>query len=229
MIRSLNALPFSRIALLCLTLSTPLLARAEAEPCTPVFRMSECAGYLEAALMRAHPKLFARQDGTLKLHLADGQVRAFVDVPANEMEDNSEQQVSYALLQFFPEIGYALIDATYWEGGTYFLVDIKTGATTDVGGEVALSPDGRRFAVANVDIEAEFTDNMLAVYRVTGDGLVSEFLESPEKWGASDVLWEGNDVVRFSRNYWGGADTIQKKTQRLRRVAEKPKAVWEIE
>lgn len=229
MIRPLNALPFARIALLCLTLSTPLLARAEAEPCTPVFRMSECAGYLEAALMRAHPKRFTRQDGTLRLHLADGQVREFVDVPVNDAEDNLEQQVSYALIQYFPEVGYALVDASYWEGGTSYLVDVRTGDATDVGGEVALSPDKSRFAVTNVDIEAEFTDNILAVYRVTADGLVNEFLESPEKWGASDVVWQGNDVVRFSRNYWGGSDTIEKKTQRLRRVAEKPKAVWEIE
>jgi hypothetical protein len=70
---------------------------------------------------------------------------------------------------------------------------------------------------------------MLAVYRVTADGIVNEFLESPEKWGASDVVWEGNDVVRFSRNYWGGSDTIEKKTQRLRLVTQQPKAGWEIE
>jgi hypothetical protein len=91
-----------------------------------------------------------------------------------------------------------------------------------------LSPDERRFAVWNVDIEAEYTANVLAVYRVTADGLVNEFLANPDNWGPNDVVWEGNDVIRFSRNYWGASD-IEKKTQRLRLVTQRPKAVWQIE
>lgn len=227
MTRSLPSLPYAGAALLCLALSAPLTARA-AEPCTPVFSISDCAGHLEAELIRVHPNLFSRKDGTLRLQLANGHAHQFKDVPHNPENEYDEQQVSYSLIQFFPEVGYVLVDAAYWEGGTYFLVDMKTGATTDVGGEVVLSPDKRRFAVTNVDIEARFTDNMLAVYRVTADGLVNEFLESPDEWGASDVAWEGNNVVRFARNYWGDSD-IQKKTQRLRLTATKPAPVWTID
>ena len=226
MTRSPTAL--APLALLCLALSAPLHAAPPTEPCTPVFSLSDCAGYLEAELLRNHPLLFSRKEGTLKLSLMDGSVRQFNDVPLNDAEDNTEQHVSYALLQYFPAIGYVLIDASYWEGGTYYLVDIKTGATTDVGGLVALSPDKRRFAVANVDIEAEYTPNLLAVYQITPDGLVNEFIETPDKWGASDIEWEDNEVVRFSRNYWG-TSAIEKKTQRLRLVASEPEPAWKME
>ena len=206
----------------------PLVGRADF--CPPNIEESGgCPEYLEAALIRQYPKLFVRQGGVLNVYLLNGRVQHFKDTPLNEKEDNIEKFVSYSLQEVFPEIGYALINVSVWEGGTYYLLNLKTGVQTDVGGEAVISPDKRRLAVWNVDIEAEYTANVLAVYRVTASDLVEEFRVSPDDWGADDVVWQGNGVIRFTRNYWGESD-IEKREQILRLVdTGKSQPAWRLD
>lgn len=66
-------------------------------------------------------------------------------------------------------------------------------------GDATLSPDKRRLVVWNMGIEADYSPNILSVYRITNKGLTREFLIEPDDWGAKTATWRNNKTIEFSK------------------------------
>ncbi|MFH1076790.1 MAG: hypothetical protein V1753_08150, partial [Pseudomonadota bacterium] len=103
----------------------------------------------------------------------------------------------YSFVAYYTEIGYGLIEVQHWEGSTNYLVDMKTGKETDIIGYPTLSPDKKRIAVENADLESGYTDNVLSVYEIRPDGLVAEFIEKPKEWAPVNLRWINNQEITF--------------------------------
>jgi hypothetical protein len=79
------------------------------------------------------------------------------------------------------QLGYHLVERTYYEGRDYLLINSSTGHRTALPDMPVISPGGRRILVASMDYEAGYQPNLLQVWRVTRDSLVREWeLETGE-------------------------------------------------
>ena len=197
------------IAFCILALVAPIAGYARTDCPKRIKNYHECSRYLESLVVQSHPNRFLRKSSSLQVKLLDGKVEHFDD------KSNSDDVTAYAAVRYFSDINYALIAVAFWEGGTYYLLNMTTGTKTEIGGDAVLSPDKRRIAVWMNDIEAEYSPNVLAIYRISSGGLVAEFMENPKDWGPGNVSWSDNRAVRFTKNYWG-ANGVQTKRQTLR-------------
>jgi len=155
----------------------------------------QCSQFLETELAQEFPKLFTRAGLQLVISLANGRKKAYVDFP--DEKNHGAEGKRYNFVQYYPEIGYGLIAVQYYEGGTYYLVNMTNGNDKDIISTPKISPDRKRIAVANVDLESRFTPNVLSVFELRSDGLVTEFLEKPADWGPGNLRWENNQEISF--------------------------------
>jgi hypothetical protein len=162
----------------------------------------ECYLYKESQLAKRYGNLFYRKGKAQNLHvrLGNSQIKVLKDVP--EIEGVERVAYSHVLVGYYPDVNYWLVAIQYIEGSSYFLLNGKNGREFKVDGETFLSPDKTRFVVANFDIEAGWSPNILSIWRVEEDRLIQEFSVEPEEWGATTVIWEGDSTVRFSKTSW---------------------------
>jgi len=172
----------------------------------------DCSRFLESRLLQQHQNLFTRKNGSITIKLINGSTVTFKDVGID-----SEDVRLYAVVKFFPAISYALVSAAYWEGSQYYLIDIRSGAQTEIEGDAAVSPNGQRIAVWNRDLDADYAPNALVVYRISTSGLFVEFKATPEDWGPDSLRWVGNDSIAFSKTYRGEIG-VESKHHKLRIV-----------
>lgn len=95
---------------------------------------------------------------------------------------------------------FQLVQQGYFEGQSYLLVHDTTGGKIRVDAPPVVSPDGRRFVTASMDLEAAFDPTRLMVWRIEGDTAITEFSLEPDEWGPSAPRWRGADTVEFTAN-----------------------------
>lgn len=181
--------------LLFLVISTNIAAERR---CPETIRNSyKCSQFLEKELIEDYPKLFSRSGAQLVIALPNGTKKTYVDFP--DEKNHGVQGRWYNLVHYYPEIGYGLVAVQYYEGGTHYLVNMTTGKDEDIISIPHISPDKKRVAVENVDLESGYTPNVLSVYELGPDGLVREFFETSDDWGAGDLHWENNEEISFTQ------------------------------
>jgi hypothetical protein len=95
--------------------------------------------------------------------------------------------------------GY-VVRAIYYEASGVLWVNDSTGEKTFLVGEPTYAPDSQHFAVANADLEAGYTENLFAIWRVQGTA-IEEVLRAPggSAWGAAKPTWKETTEVHFER------------------------------
>lgn len=146
----------------------------------------------------ADPARRAQRDGgTLWVPLPDGRRLAFVDCPTED------EAARYHWYQGMDEAGIGhLVMTYYYEGTQVFWVHGTSGNVTPLATAPVFAPDGRHFAIANVDLEAGYSDNIFAIFRVTESGAEEVFRETgDDEFGATTIIWDSPSVVYYSRVY----------------------------
>ncbi|MGV3742613.1 MAG: hypothetical protein ACO1NO_09925 [Burkholderiaceae bacterium] len=182
-------------AAVLLFITSGLVIPAERQCPTTIHNSYQCSQYLERELAKEYPTLFSRQAQQLTISLLNGRKKTYTDIP--DAPNYGANGKWFTLVQYYPEIGYALLGVQYYEGDTYYLVNLKTGEETNIVSYPVLSPDRKRIAVANVDIVSGYTPDFLAVYELQPSGLKTEFYAKPDDWGADSVRWVSNDEISF--------------------------------
>ncbi|NOU01731.1 MAG: hypothetical protein HOO95_09200 [Gallionella sp.] len=161
-----------------------------------IHNVFECKQHLEGEIVKKYPALISRKDSNLIIKLANGRVKVLANI---RDEENEDQTQVFAFVKYFPIIQYGLLYVQFSEGGSYYLIDLKTGVRTLVRGEAVLSPDNRRFAIFNADVIAGYSPNILSVYMIGTKGLVQEFDTQPNEWGPVNLKWSNNQTVVFDK------------------------------
>jgi hypothetical protein len=108
-----------------------------------------------------------------------------------------------SLHRFHGEAGgrrYAVVERILVpEGGEFLLIDRRTGRVTPVDGPPAVSPDGRHFATASLDLVAGHAPNRIRIYRVDERGPTVEWEVEPREWGARDPVWADPATLHLER------------------------------
>lgn len=171
-----------------------------------------CQEYIENAILKVHPDIFCRRSENLLIRYLNGHNEVLQDKTDDQHVETFE---TFHLTKYFPDIQYGLIYRGFYEGGTYDLIDLKSGTRTNVGGDVVLSPGKGRLAVYFSDLEATFSPNVLAVYWVTPNGLVEEFRGQPQEWGPDDLKWTDDQTIEFNKVTFTGVG-FNKERHKLR-------------
>jgi hypothetical protein len=217
------------IALFIMALAAPIVSQARSACPERIKNYHECSLYLESLVIQSHPNLFVRAGSSIKIKLRHGNFVRFDDT-LSEDDQNTDDVIHYAVVKYFSDIRYALVAAAFWEGGTYYLLNMTTGAKTEISGDAVLSPDKRRLAVWYIDMHVGYSPNVLAVYRISARGPVREFMAQPNDWGPTAVSWQSSRAVTFTKNYWG-ENGLQGKEQvlRFRGANIKEGGAWQVE
>lgn len=77
--------------------------------------------------------------------------------------------IKYALTAVFPTLDLWVLELSFYEGGSYLLIDRKTGQKTEIGGFPWLSPNLKRFATVINDSHSDTYE--IAVWTMGKAGL----------------------------------------------------------
>lgn len=102
---------------------------------------------------------------------------------------DTDEYVSYTYLGQFTSPRVHVLQVGYYEGLGVLLVDAITGKQNHVSRLPVPSPDGRRLAVASMDMAAAFDPNEFVIYRYDDGALVQELKVSPNDWGPGRPRW----------------------------------------
>ncbi len=163
--------------------------------CDTIDNALQCGRAIETYELREAPNGVRRMGDSLVLPLGDGGVVTFVD----DARPESGEANYHTYRTYYAAIGYYLVAHYMYEGGQYLLVNRRNGWRQAVFGVPVLSPDSQRLAVANADLEAQYTPNVLQVWHVEPDALRMEWQVQPDDWGAEDPHWLSPDTLAFTR------------------------------
>ena len=173
-----------------------------------IHNLYECSRYLEAKTASLYPKLLSRKGGVLSVNLESGRTKSFVDVDVSADGENWSEVKMYALKRYFPAAHFALIDVTYYESGSFILLNMVSGDEYPMNGDVSLSPDNKRVAVWNYDLGPVSGPNSLSVYVIERLKLVQEFLLMDESWGVEKLKWRDSGTIDITAQEYAGNDWV---------------------
>jgi hypothetical protein len=199
----------------------------------PSDKMYECPGEvqgsvhcdlkIEAGIALRYPGRIQRDGRMLTVTLESGKSVQLFD------DDAKNKAATHALVEYFPEVGYAVIAFYLDTGKTYGVLNMQTGEITHVVGKVLMSPDKRRFAAYMADIDAGDIENVLAVYLITPEALIAEYQIHPNDWGVDDLKWESEKAILYGHVNKDSQGNTEKTFFNLQLVNEDDAGVGEWE
>lgn len=163
-------------------------------PGVSIASTGKCARAAEGRLgarfvVRVHPSL-------LTITLLNGITKEFRD---SAFDTNKEiaSGASYSAIAITSDARYVTLHRQTYEGEASSILDRQTGAEIKLDGYPIFSPDERRVATIGMDLAAEFSPNVLRIYRVTSEGLTLEYDARPNKWGPVDAMWTSPVALQY--------------------------------
>ena len=150
----------------------------------------------ELAELRKYPDLVTRSGPILRFKTQNGNLVELVDV-----HNNSDRDRIYTFVGRLNGIDFALIDVTYWEGGTNLLVDLRSGKTEDIKGEPIVSPNREKIVSSVFGGISGYFKTTINVYRITPGGLVMEWSHQPA-WEPSELRWINDSKIALTKNFF---------------------------
>lgn len=171
--------------------------------CRDLSNSYQCAQAIEKSVLAAATPSVVRAGRNLRIALERGGTVVFTDTLPGDVA-----VVRYSYRGQLTAPGYHVIEVQYYEGGTYLLVNRRTGWIGFSDGVPVVSPDSSRLAAGNVDFFG-FSPTTLQIWRVATDSLVSElrhdFVSSPvtadSAWGPRDLAWLTPTELRVVREF----------------------------
>lgn len=160
--------------------------------CDTLTNSFECARAIEERQLSRAADV-ARRGDTLRLVLAGGDTARLVD----EGEQADVRRYSYQ--DRWTDPGYFLLQLQFYEGSAYLLIDDSTGERTRLPDWPLRSPDGRRFAVLSLDLEAGYVPNTLQVWAFEDGRPELEWETEPDAWGPAEGEWVDVTTLRFTQ------------------------------
>jgi hypothetical protein len=161
----------------------------------------DCFSQLENYTLKTYPSAITRTGNELRITARNGKIVVFTSNPQGE---GYEDFHIYFPVGVISNNQFAVVIDGRWEGRDIYLVSLIDGTTHSIDGFPVESPDHQRIAVYSMDLEANYSQNFLAVYKIDGAALAKEILldgdaDSDNLWGPDEVKWLSPSRISFSR------------------------------
>jgi hypothetical protein len=154
----------------------------------------ECAQYLEKDTLKKYSEMASRDANSLTIKIASGVTTTFLDVNAESVQTNK-----YSLVDVLKDIGYALVHVQYWEGQTYYLVNLQTGQIEDIEGLPVISPSYKFLVSTNFAGLSGKSDPIIKIYKLSKPHLILDWSLKPH-WDPSDPKWISDTELSLAKN-----------------------------
>jgi len=129
-----------------------------------------------------------READTLILTRENGRTVSLADTPTCQREDYDVHCARYRLAAWLPSRHAFVVDVLRYEGGSYLLIDARSGDRLGIASPPHFTPDGTRFAT--FDSDEENAADGIRIWVAHGQGFVSEW---NLQQSAEFVRWDGDD------------------------------------
>lgn len=156
--------------------------------CPDLGNMQECAIRVESQLTAKLPNVFSVNLGGFAIHMLDGTFQRL---------DNENDLLN--IVDISPDTRFLVVREQFYEGNTWHIFDRQTGNLMNIGGYPLFSPNNLSFVVMEQDLDAGYSPNRMAIYRVA-DSVVEEessLLREGDTWGPGVTSWIDNKTIRF--------------------------------
>ena len=158
----------------------------------------ECARAVEKALLGIYPDIVARDNSVLYLKLTKGETVVLADTTNNTGEEESVRY--FSLIDYLEKEKIFLVEEQWWEGGTYQLIDRRTGIMTEVLGPPVFSPNRNFFIAEFGDLETGYEVNGLEIWTLSSkDELLKVFELYPDDWAPDSIRWVSDNTLEIKR------------------------------
>ena len=152
--------------------------------------------------------LVARKGQALSLRLLSGKWLYLTNLETCDVYENC---LFYTYRGLVVDKQFFLVNATYYEGGSVFIISRKTGEQVDVINDPHISPDGRYIASAN-DAEAH-DDAGVFLWEISDGVLISRFHFVPTDYQLYKFIrWIDPHKVELLKTAWPSNDLCPENT-----------------
>jgi hypothetical protein len=155
----------------------------------------ECAQILERVQAKSAQSFrFSRAGPLLSIRTAHKTVRI------RDVNNESDQDVSYNYLTYLPDARLHVLYAQLWEGSSYVAIDHNTGRQYPMLGFPAVSPDRKRAVAFSAAGEARYDSNGVEVWRINQGKPRVEYTYGPDAgdWSPTDTRWSGPSTIKLA-------------------------------
>lgn len=157
---------------------------------------SKIKGLFDREQIKKFPTLVKRENDTLILALDGSKEKRLKDGPGPR---NKNVWVYYVFKDYFPLVGYFLIQYIYNEGGAYLLFNRKNGSMTRLEDIPIFSPDKNYFIT--VSICDAYCDRGLRIWKISETGLEQDWSMVPDEyWAYGKAEWTGKHLIKITKN-----------------------------
>jgi hypothetical protein len=202
---------FVVIVILFLTLNTSCTShhkydRSGFDPekiCAGTENSFDCARAIEKALIEIYPDLVSRDNSVLYLKLKNGQTVTLPDSTSK----NEESVRYFSLIDYLEKEKLYVVEEQWWEGGTYQLIDRRSGVMTEVIGPPVFSPKRDFFVTQFGDMESGYASNGLEIWTLTKDDKLLKVYELyPDDWAPDSIRWISDKSLEVKRYVYSEED-----------------------
>ncbi len=192
---------FFLLALVCAACTQPRVASPPAVDEMAQIAAADAVQYDSARVLEAEAGVLAlakgvarRERDTLILTREGGRTVELADTPTCGRENYDVHCVRYRLAAWLPSRHAFVVDAVRYEGGSYLLIDARSGNRLEIASPPHFSPDGTHFAT--FDSDEESGADGIRIWAARGASYASEW---NLQRAAGFARWDGNDrlVVKF--------------------------------
>jgi hypothetical protein len=164
--------------------------------CKGIQNYYECSKRIEDIQLPLLKGKVRRLGAKLTLTLKDGRIVSREDSPGEfkSFNDSSEKPNRlFTFSEYIEKQGYYLLEAHYYEGGSFELINFTTGASVAILDTPVFAPDGRRFFVVSADDDS--ITNEMQVWTITPASAQKEWTYKPKNWPWVIAKWTDSSTI----------------------------------
>jgi len=180
---------------------------------------------VEASIENQFPGKIKRNGGKLTVRATSGDEHVFQD---RRDENIGENYVTHLASSRFPGLDWVVVSSTYYEGGEKSVINVNSGAVFHFDGhpDPIVSPDNQRAVFYSQDIDAGYTSNYIAIYRIDQNTMQLEVEfdgdgNEKDSWGPENPRWLNNEVLAYDEVRYVSDSSLQAIHIQLKRIEGK--------
>jgi hypothetical protein len=161
----------------------------------------------------------------LQLKFRNGLARVYLNEDAKCQTPKAEGCVKYRLTGYFPKHDLLLIEVGYWEGGSWLLVHVDSGKTSEIVAPPHYSPGKLWLVSVASGVGPSGPPDGIDIVPATSDPSLKEWhYRSPDddQWLYEFAGWEGDDHVELV------ATSTETPTKRVTAFVERRNGDWHL-
>jgi len=133
-------------------------------------KFHDCSEKVRTKQLKKDARYVTETENEITLTLLTGKKVIF----ENSRDTVSDDYLQIDYLEYLPKVGFFVFRNNIYEGGSYSLVNDKSGKETTIWGFPKVSPDAKHIITTNQDLEAAYEFNGIQIFGFPNGRLMSE-------------------------------------------------------